>query len=75
MLMIIICIYRPIYNSSDLRFVQDDIRAIEQWSTNDFLTLNSSKCKYMLISRARNPTLPEYLLILNYCKLQMLISW
>ena len=68
-----ICIYRPIYNSSDLQFVHDDIRAIEQWSTNNFLTLNSSKCKYMLISRKRNPTLPECPHILNNRKLQMLI--
>ena len=44
-----ICIYQP--NSSDLRFVQDDIRAIEQWSTNNILTLNSPNCKYMLNSR------------------------
>ena len=70
MLMIRICIYLPIYNSSDLQFVQDDIKAIEQWSTNNFLTLNSSKCEYMLNSRRRNPTLPECLLILNNCILK-----
>ena len=40
-----------------------------------FLFFNSSKCKYMymLISRKRNPTLPECPLILNNCKLQVLI--
>ena len=63
-----------IYDSGDLQFVQDDIRAIEEWSTNNnYLSLNSSMCKYMLISRKRNSTLPECPLILNNCKLKILI--
>ena len=35
-------------------FVRDGIRAIEQWSTNNFLTLNSSKGKHMLFSRKQS---------------------
>ena len=43
------CLYRDStnnYNSSDLRFVRDCIKAIKQWSTKKILTLNSSKCKH-----------------------------
>ena len=37
------------------------------------LSFFSSKCKYMLISRKRTPTLPECPLIPTNCKLQMFI--
>ena len=36
--------------------VQEDIAAIERWSDENFLTLNTQKCKYMLISRKKAPT-------------------
>ena len=35
------------------------VGSIKQWSTDNYLCLHSSKCKYMIISRKRSPTLPE----------------
>ena len=60
-----VCIYRPICCQADYECVQDDISATEQWSSENFLTLNPSKCKYMLISRKRSPTLPDIPLLLH----------
>ena len=52
-------IYKPISSCSDFQHVQEDIAAVEKWSTEIFLNLNPSKCKYILISRKRTPTTPE----------------
>ena len=42
--------------------MQLDVLAIEQWSENNHLTLNSAKCKAMVISRKKNPySQPLYL--------------
>ena len=60
-----VCIYRSISCSTDYEYVQHDITAMEQWSADNFLTLNPSKCKYMLISRKRSPTLPNVPLLLH----------
>ena len=35
------------------------VNQIEQWSANNFLSFNTSKCKYMIVSWKRNPSLPE----------------
>ena len=45
--------------------IQEDISAVEDWSTDNYLTLNPKKCKYMIISRKRVTPLPETPLILG----------
>ena len=45
--------------------VQDDISKIAQWSFDNSLTLNHSKCKYMVLSRKKKPTVPSTPLLLN----------
>ena len=35
------------------------IRHIEQWSTENYFNFNSSKCKYMVVSRKRAPLVPD----------------
>ena len=49
-----VLLYRSIYLINDYYSLQDDINKIFNWSTTNFLTLNPSKCKQMLISRKRN---------------------
>ena len=65
-----VCIYRPISSRSDFQYVQEDIKAIEEWSSENYLSLNPSKCKYMLISRKRMPSVPDGPLLLGNCPLQ-----
>lgn len=40
-----LCIYRPISSCNNFRFVQEDIEVVEEWSMENFLNLNPSKCK------------------------------
>ena len=44
-------LYKPISSPRDFLFVQNDIANIEGWSIANFLSLNPSKCKYMILSR------------------------
>ena len=60
-----VCIYRPISSLADYECVQDDISTVERWSIENYLSLNPSKCKYMLISRKRTPTVPSAPLLLH----------
>ena len=58
-------LYKPISQPNDFQAVQEDITDVEQWSTANHLTLNPSKCKYLIISRKARPLQPESALILN----------
>ena len=65
-----VCIYRPISSNRNFRYVQDDIEVVDEWSTENYLNLNPSKCKYMLISRKRTQSMPDEPLILGDLPLQ-----
>ena len=58
-------LYRPISRPSEFQSVQKGIANIENWSVDNYLTLNPNKCKYMIVSRKRAPLLPEFTLMLN----------
>ena len=51
-------LYRPIYSYEDYWLLQQDINAIAMWIANNHLQFNTSKCKYMTISRKRAKWLP-----------------
>ena len=46
-------LYKSIESTTDYARIQEDITAIRNWMSYNFLTLNASKCKYMLVSRSR----------------------
>ena len=52
-------LYKPIENTTDFARIQEDITAIRNWMSCNFLTLNASKCKYMLVSRSRIHQYPQ----------------
>ena len=56
-------LYKSISSPNDFHAVQQDIDAIQRWSADNYLTLNPSKCKSMIISRKRGlqPPSPLYL--------------
>ena len=59
-----VCIYWPLSSNRDFQYVQDDIEVVKEWSSENSLNLNPSKCKYMLISRKQTPsTLGEPLVL------------
>ena len=48
-------LYKSIACAQDFVDMQLDVLAIVQWSENNHFTLNSAKCKAMVISRKKNP--------------------
>ena len=48
-----ILLYRSIETSADYNLIQEDVNNIEQWMVNNSLTLNTAKCKQMLITRTK----------------------
>ena len=52
-----VLLYKTISSSSDYEDLQRSIDCVSTWSYENFLNLNQTKCKFMLISRKRNPVL------------------
>ena len=53
-----VLLYRVITCVADYLLLQEMICNIEQWSTENSLNFNTSKCKYVIVSRKRNPPEP-----------------
>ena len=53
-------LFRCINANEDFSHLQHDISLVEDWVKCNHLTLNIAKCKYMVISRRRNPSLPPH---------------
>ena len=58
-------LYKPISSPCDLESFQEDVAAVQQWSHDNHLTLNPTKCKWMLISRKRSAAFDNISLHLN----------
>ena len=52
-----IMLYRPIYAVVDYELLQLDINQLCSWTDSNLLKFNSDKCKYMIISRRKQPSL------------------
>ena len=52
-----IAMYKIISNPSDYTYLQEDILSLCSWIANNYLTLNSQKCCYMIFTRKHQPTL------------------
>ena len=50
--------YRPIHSATDYHLLQIDIDNICVWSDDNLLKFNGRKCKYMIITRRKQPSLP-----------------
>ena len=53
-------LYRVIRSASDYQALQIDIDNLCCWTNNNHLTFNANKCKYMIVSRKKKPTLPSF---------------
>ena len=60
-----ILLWKPIKFSNNYVYLQTDINNISNCIKSLYLSLNSSKCKYIIASRKRQPTLPSSGLHLN----------
>ena len=50
-------LYRPIHSPTDYQALQADIDALSDWTSAHKLQSNCDKCKCMLVSRKRDPTM------------------
>jgi len=60
-----VLVYKPISSLDDHHLFQGDLNAITTWIAQNSMTLNTAKCKYMLVSRKRSSltySLPHSLL-------------
>ena len=53
-----VMLYRVIRTASDYLALQLDINNLCAWTDDNLLMFNAIKCKYMIISRKRQPALP-----------------
>ena len=51
-------LYKIVKSQQDLEQLQSDIDKIHSWVNSNHLTLNPAKCKFMFVSRRRNPIQP-----------------
>ena len=58
-----ILLYKTIFEACDFSCLQKDVNRIDFWSSSNAMTFNVSKCKQMLLSRKRNPTIPTPMLL------------
>ena len=54
-----VLLYHVISSAADYATLQDMVSCIEHWSACNYLYLHPLKCKYMIVSRKKMPTLPE----------------
>ena len=60
-----IAMYKIISNPNDYTYLQEDILSFCSWITNNYLTVNPQKCRYMIFTRKHQPTLPNTDLYMN----------
>ena len=58
-------LFRLINYSEDFVALQDDIDKVGSWSCTNYLKLNQAKCKYMIVSCKRIPSVPSSPLLLE----------
>ena len=46
-------LYKPVSCQEDFTALQNDIDKLESWTTSNLLHFNTSKCKFMVVSRKR----------------------
>ena len=56
-------LFHPIKSQEDYHHLQADIQMIEDRVNSNYLTLNLTKCKYMVVSQKRCPSAPVSLML------------
>ena len=70
-----IMFYRIIRSATDYHALQMDINSLCRWTDRNLLTFNANKCKYMLISRKKQQTLPSSPITIKGASLECVSSY
>jgi len=65
-----ILLFRPIRTIGDYSALQADIDTLSNWATQNTMTFNTAKCKYMRISRKKKCSISAPSFFLNGCPLE-----
>ena len=68
-------LYRVIRSQIDFLALQADVDCLSVWSDENRLNFNTAKCKYMVISRKKQPTLPSSSIVINNSPLTRVESY
>ena len=70
-------LYKPVSCLEDFTALQNDIDKLESWTTSNLLHFNTSKCKFMVVSRKRTGVVPHLSCsrVSNFSKLITLSTW
>ena len=69
-----ILLYRPIYTSADYYDRQGDVNNLCAWTDGNNIKFNTTKCKYMVISRKKQPIISNPPIVINNCCLERVNS-
>ena len=70
-----VLLYHVVSKEEDFALVQEAVSLLDNWSTDNHLNFNLTKCKYMIISRRLHPTLPNTPLLLSNHPLQRVFCY
>ena len=68
-------LYRPICTPDDYIQLQMDIDKLCVWTKNNLMQYNVNKCKYMIISRRKQPSLPNTPLAVDNAPMDMVSEY
>ena len=67
--------YRIIRSAIDYHTLQIDIDSLCRWTDSNLLTFNATKCKYMIVSRKKQPTHPSTPIMIKGTSLECVTSY
>ena len=70
-----VLLYHVVSKEEDFALVQEAVSLLDNWSVDNHLNFNLTKCKYMIISRKLHPTLPNTPLLLSNHPLQRVFCY
>ena len=68
-------LYCQINSHADFARLQNDVDRLCVWTNDNFLKFNSKKCKFMIVSRKRSPTLPSSPIVVDSSPLDKVDSY
>ena len=54
-------LFRPVKDHADTQCLQNDITSIKEWLQHNYLTLNTSKCKSIIVSSKKSQPYPFHI--------------
>ena len=70
-----ILLYHPISSPQDYELLQCDVDTIQAYASTQRMTLNTTKCKFMFVSRKKKHSMPNFTISLNGLPLETITTF